>query len=97
MRQDDQLKQQLHELSAVINETYGARLIGVFGSRASGEDHPESDVDLLVKFNESATLFDYIDLCEFLEEELDQPVDLVTEDSIRDEMRDAIYSSLVRL
>ena len=97
MRQDGHLKQQLNELSAVTKETYGARIIGVFGSRASGEDTPESDVDLLVEFNESATLFDYIDLCEFLEEELGQPVDLVTEGSIREEMRDAIYNSLVRL
>jgi len=97
MRHLDALKKRLNDLSPVIEKQYSARIIGVFGSQATGNDHSESDIDLLADFQESATLFDYIDLCQFLEKKLDLSVDLVTENSIREEMREPIYDQLVRL
>lgn len=54
-------------------------MLGVFGSVARGEDTPESDVDLLVRFGEPKSLLEIIRLENKLVETLGKKVDLVTE------------------
>jgi uncharacterized protein len=54
----------------------------VFGSVRRGSAKRSSDLDLLVTFEPSATLFDQIDLGEELEEKLGRRVDVVSDRSI---------------
>ncbi len=75
---------------------YKARIRGIFGSVARGEDTAESDIDVLVEFTEQADLFDYVGLSLFLEEKLSRRVDVVLSDTIKmevidDIMKEAIY------
>lgn len=91
------IKKQLQQRSSNIKEQFQAEIIGIFGSVATGEERRESDIDLLVTFEDSSTLFDYIDLCDYLEKELGQPVDVVTERGIREDMENVIYNQLERL
>lgn len=75
---------------------YKARIRGIFGSVARGEDTAESDIDVLVEFTEQADLFDYVGLSLFLEEKLNRRVDVVPSDTIKmevinDIMKEAIY------
>lgn len=49
----------------------------IFGSVARGEDGPESDLDLLVDFDDEASYFDLVGLRLDLEELLGRPVDVV--------------------
>ncbi|MCI2429501.1 nucleotidyltransferase family protein [Candidatus Acetothermia bacterium] len=58
---------------------HGATKIALFGSVVRGEDSPESDIDILVKFREPIGLFALAHLREELSERLGRPVDLVTE------------------
>ncbi len=51
----------------------------VFGSIARGEDTPASDLDLLVRFDDDASLFDLVGLAEALEALLGVRVDIVSE------------------
>lgn len=51
----------------------------VFGSVARGEDHPGSDLDLLVKFDSGASLLDQAALQEDLQDLLGVRVDVVSE------------------
>lgn len=51
--------------------------IYLFGSRTKGEDHPASDVDLAVLFDEPRSLDELIDLECRIEEVLGAPVDLI--------------------
>ncbi|MFZ5869788.1 MAG: nucleotidyltransferase domain-containing protein [Actinomycetota bacterium] len=53
--------------------------VRVFGSVARGEDSPDSDVDLLVRFDDAVTLFDIADMTAELEELLGCRVDIVDE------------------
>lgn len=62
---------------------YHVRRIGVFGSHARGKAKKKSDVDLLVEFNKTIDLFDFIHLAEEIGNMLDAKVDLVTEDSLK--------------
>ncbi|MCD5410005.1 MAG: nucleotidyltransferase domain-containing protein [Methanocellales archaeon] len=50
----------LKSLEEQIRNEYKAEIIGLFGSYARGEQKGSSDVDILVKFLEGATLFDLV-------------------------------------
>lgn len=61
----------------------GVNRIGLFGSFARGQQHAESDVDVLVEFEPGRKTFDsFIQLAFFLEEVLERPVELVTPESL---------------
>ena len=59
--------------------------VWLFGSYARGEETPESDVDLLVRFDHSNPigLFAYARMWRELEERLGRKVDLVEEGTLR--------------
>ena len=68
----------------------GVASLRLFGSAARDAAVKGSDVDFLVRFSGAATFDRYMDLKFFLEESLGVPVDLVTEDALRPEMRSAV-------
>ncbi|MCA9998124.1 MAG: nucleotidyltransferase family protein [Anaerolineales bacterium] len=91
----EQTLEQLRNLQSILEQLYKARLKGVFGSYARGEQHTGSDVDILVEFQEGATLFDLVNLQYFLEEQLAKKVDIVSERAVRPEIKSSIYNDLV--
>jgi predicted nucleotidyltransferase len=75
---------------------YGVESISLFGSVARGEAGPRSDVDLLVDVDDEVTLFGLSRLKHHLEDLLGMPVDLVTSDALRPQMRDSILAEAIR-
>jgi len=65
------------ELRPLCIET-GIERLGVFGSVARGEDGAESDIDLVVSFENPVGIFELIDLEERLEKIIGRSVDLGT-------------------
>lgn len=56
---------------------------GFFGSFVGGDQSPQSDIDLLVEFEQGRKTFDsFIHLCFLLEELLRRRVELVTPESL---------------
>lgn len=82
-------------LKRPIKTEYKAEIIGVFGSYARGEQKKSSDVDILVKFLNGATLFDFVGLSNFLEEKLGIKVDVVSERAVRPELKKQILAEVV--
>jgi len=72
----------------------GVVRIGVFGSRARGEAHPDSDVDLIVELQPGRDLVDLVMVKQHLEEALGLPVDVTTPSGLRSEDREAILRDL---
>ena len=64
-----------------ICRKYGAEYLGVFGSAARGDDRPDSDVDVLVKFGKKGVkgLMGMVAMERQLGQALGKKVDLVTE------------------
>ena len=63
--------------------SYGVRKLGLFGSFVRGEHKAESDIDLLVEFQQDKKSFDnFIQLAFFLEEILESRVELITIDAL---------------
>ena len=86
----EEIMNTLARATVEIQGRYKVRRIGLFGSYARREQHPESDIDLLVDFSEDADLFDLAGLKYFLEELLHQRVDIVPERALRDELRSSV-------
>ena len=55
----NELVTNLQAEKARLAEQYRVRSLGVFGSYARGEAGPESDLDVLVEFDEPPSLFEY--------------------------------------
>ena len=62
----------------------------IFGSYARGEEKKNSDIDILVEFSESKTLFDLLNLQYALEDALKKKVDVLTYNAIHPLLRDRI-------
>jgi len=95
MKSLEEIKEILKKHKNEIKQEFKAEIIGVFGSYVRGEEKPESDVDVLVRFMEGATLFDLVGLAEFLEEKLGIKVDVVSERALRPELREQILKEVV--
>lgn len=79
-----------------IRQKFGVKRIGIFGSFARGEEREDSDLDVLVVFEEGQKTFDnYMDLKFYLEDLLDREVDLVTEKSLKPQLKDIIMKDVV--
>jgi predicted nucleotidyltransferase len=60
-----------------------------------GEQTINSDIDILTNFKDDADLFDLVGLGQFLEEKLQQKVDIVPEDALRKELKNKILKEAV--
>ena len=80
-----------------LRKMYKVKELGVFGSYARGEQKKSSDLDILVRFNPSATLFDFVGLGNYLEEKLKMKVDIVSEKGIRTELKSSIIKGVVKV
>jgi predicted nucleotidyltransferase len=63
----------------------------VFGSYSRGEETPESDIDILVRFSNTGniTLFKYAGMVNALQQLLNKKVDLVEENQLKDFAKDS--------
>lgn len=93
----DLIKKIINNLKEVIEVKYKAKIIGIFGSYARGEEKNKSDIDILVEFSKGADLIDLIGLSYFLEDKLGIKVDIVPINSLREEIRDYIIKDLIYL
>lgn len=81
----------LHQI-AEIARAHGAATVKIFGSRARGTERPDSDLDLLIKTREGTSLFDLMRMEIALEKLLGIEVEVVTESSLRPELKDEVLS-----
>ena len=72
----------IEEHGAQLN-AFGVRRMGLFGSFARGEASLDSDIDVLVDFEEGRKTFDnFINVVSLLEDLLGRRVDLVTREAL---------------
>ena len=76
---------------------HGVIHASLFGSVARGDANPESDVDLLVEFEQGRSLLDLAGLRLDLIEALGRAVDVTTRNGLHPKLRRRILSDLVPL
>lgn len=82
---------------AKIAARHGAHSLRVFGSIARGEARPESDVDLLVRMERGRGLFDQAAMVVELRDLLGRDVDVVTEEGLRERIRERVLREAIPL
>lgn len=97
MKTLEEIKKLIGQYKQELKEKFKVKEIGIFGSTIRGERRQTSDIDLLVDFKDEADLFDLMGLGLFLEEKLDQRVDVVPKRAIREEIKDRVLKELVYL
>jgi predicted nucleotidyltransferase len=75
---------------------FGIHSLSIFGSVARDQAQKDSDVDILVDFEKPVGLFEYARLKMYLEDVLERPVDLVTPEALRQELREDILREAIR-
>ena len=95
------LAQILEPLRALLPDLcarYGVRWLGVFGAYVRGEQGPDSDLDLLVAFDERPlTLFDFVRLENELSDALGLKVDLVEKRALKPHIGKRILAEVVEV
>lgn len=80
-----------------IASRHGAQNLRIFGSQVKGTADKDSDIDVLVEFEEGGSLLDRIALIQDLEDLLGMKVDVVTEKALHPVIRDQILQEAVPL
>jgi predicted nucleotidyltransferase len=80
-----------------LKALFGVTKIALFGSTARDSARRDSDIDVLVDFDGPATSKRYFGVQFYLEDLFDCPIDLVTEKSVRAELRPYIEDGRVNV
>ncbi len=80
-----------------LKERYKIRSLGLFGSHVRGEEKSESDVDILVEFEESPSLLNFIALERHLSELIGQKVELVMKSALKPRIGKRILEEVVSI
>ena len=79
----------------VLTERFSVQTLGIFGSYVRQEQHPESDLDVLVKFIETPSLLKFLALENYLTDLLGVKVDLVMQDALKPTIGQRILQEVV--
>lgn len=97
MKTFEEVKQRLTQIKPRLQQAYRVTELGIFGSYARQEQTEESDVDILIDYDQAPTLFRLVELREDLSQALEMKVDLVTKNGLKPRMRDRVLSEVVYL
>lgn len=94
MTQAASVLETLNTIKPQLASQYHIRRFGLFGSVIRGEQTPDSDIDILVEFDNPPSIFGFLELEEKLEEALQAPVDLVDIEGLKPLLRPKILSEV---
>ena len=94
--QVDQIRIKLAELLIDFKKKYPIESLAIFGSYARGDQTDQSDLDLLVEFNDRIGIR-FVDLAEELERKLGMKVDLVSRKGVKDSYFKEISKDLLNV
>lgn len=88
------IKEKLAKGKRLLGKKYPIRSLAFFGSYAREEQHPNSDLDVLVEFDGKIGI-EFIDFAEELQNLLGLPIDLVSKNGIKPKYFQAIKDDLI--
>jgi predicted nucleotidyltransferase len=91
----EQLTELLRQQMPLLSERYRVKTLSMFGSYAGREQRPDSDLDLLVTFDQLPSLLKFIELENYLTDTLGVKVDLVMPDALKPRIGQRILSEVV--
>ena len=80
-----------------LEKKYPISEMGLFGSYARGDYNEDSDIDILVDFNDRIDGFDYIKIAHHLEDAFKQKIDLVSRKGIKAKYIPFVENNLIHV
>lgn len=87
----------LNKVLPIIKNKYHIKNIGVFGSYLRGEAKKNSDLDILVEFEESIGLLKFINLENYLSDAMGVKVDLVSKKALKPRIGSYILKEVINI
>lgn len=94
MKSLEEIKSSIGNEKQHLFAKYPIKSLAIFGSYARMEQHDESDVDILVEFDDNIGIR-FIDLADEIESITGIKIDLVSKNGIKERYLDAIKSDLI--
>ena len=95
MQDVEAIKRTLLQHKTELHKRFKVKTIGVFGSYVRGEQKQQSDVDVLVEFEEPIGLFEFMDLEMYLTSLLGVNVDLVSKKALKPHIGKRILEEVI--
>ncbi|PSB22636.1 DNA polymerase beta [filamentous cyanobacterium CCP2] len=92
-----EIKQWLVHNKSFLQERYKVQELGIFGSYVRQEQTETSDVDVLVEFSEIPSLLKFVNLENYLSDNLGVKVDLVHKAGLKPRIGERILAEVVYL
>ena len=89
-----EISKRLKAIKPELESRFKVSSIGYFGSYASGTQNQQSDLDLLVEFSQPVG-WGFFTLENYLEHLLGLKVDLVTRNSLKEQIKDSILNQVL--
>ena len=94
MKSLQEIKSTLEQNKNYLFSEYPIKSIAIFGSYARKQQNNESDLDLLIEFNEKIGIR-FIDLANEIEDLIGFKIDLISKKGIKDKYYQSILSDLI--
>ena len=88
-----EIESKLKAIKPLLTDKFHVSSIGYFGSYSTGQQNEKSDLDLLVEFSEPVG-WEFFTLERFLEQTMGRRVDLVTRNSLKEQIKESILSQV---
>lgn len=97
MKTKEEILNKLKEIKPQLYTDFYIKNLGLFGSYVRGENSENSDIDILVEYDETKafSLFTLIKLEDFLTKLFNIKVDLINKKSIKPDLKDNILSEVI--
>ena len=97
MKTLEEIKHWLVQHKLIFQERYKVSELGIFGSYVRQEQTENSDLDLLVEFSETPSLLKFINLENYLSDNLGVKVDLVHKKGLKPRIGERILAEVIYL
>lgn len=91
----EEISKILKENEDILKEKFKIKKIGIFGSYVRREQKEDSDLDILVEFEDPVSLFEFMDVEDFLTQILGVKVDLVSKNALKPRIGKHILEDVV--
>ncbi len=95
MKTLEEIKQILKATKPLLQQQYRVTELGVFGSYTQGQQTQTSDVDILIDYEQAPTLFQLVELRDYLAGVMGMKVDVVTKNGLKPRIRERVLSEVV--
>ena len=97
MKSRDEVLKILTSQKSSLLEAYQITRLGIFGSYARDQQTDDSDIDVLVEYENAPTLYKIIELRDYLSELFSVKVDVVTKNGLKERIRERVLAEVIYL